>query len=504
MVHAGLCSLTMLNGVRSRSHFLCLAYQSSNGLAEMRLAAKLILLFLSGLMLIVAIFSYSTLAREKEIAVQQHQRYAAEMARMLEDSRMADSGPSGRPILSQKLVQIRRVELSSNDQSRRPRVPREQIIITEETTSLSMPDARGHDHFYTYIPVPAEGGGQAERIEVSAPDVDSESRFFRTLHSSLLTLLSVSGLSALVVYFGGVRMVGRPLEQLIVKVNRIADGRLDQPVQIRTKDELSSLGRAINKMCERLAKQRAELESETAARVQAVEQLRHADRLRSVGRIAAGLAHEIGTPLNVIAGRAELIETGGMNGDAVKESAREIRAQAERITKIISGVLEFSGSRPADRRQVDVRDVVLDTLNLMEPLVRKSDATLTMQLPEQPVMAEIDSSQLQQVLTNLIDNASQSGPAPEVHVSLASEINDQNGWFLLSVQDNGAGIAPDEIEHVFDPFYTTKDVGKGTGLGLAISHGIVEDHGGRIDVSSQPGQGSCFTLRIPCAAQMNE
>lgn len=476
----------------------------------MRLAAKLILLFLSGLFLIVVAFAALTISREKQIAVEQHQRYAAEIADLaerLEQRRDAESRRQG--FSGKSEIRIRRVELTATDNLHSPSVPRDRLFVSEEITTITMPDSSGIDRLYTYVPVPPDESPETdeskERYEVSAPDVDSDDRLLRMMLSSLLTLLSVAGLSGLVIYFGGIRMVGRPLDQLIDKVHQVAAGDLDQPVRVSTRDELGDLGKAINQMCDCLSQQRSKIESETEARIAAVEQLRHADRLRSVGRIAAGIAHEIGTPLNVVSGHAELIESGELSDEMIRTSCRQIKTETDRIARIISNVLEFARGKSSHRKPTDVRKVVEETCELLRPMASKARATIRTSLPEHPVVAKIDSGQIKQVLTNLINNAVQSAERDtEVDVSVTQREDDGLVETRLVVADNGDGIAPEDRDHLFEPFFTTKDVGKGTGLGLAIALGIVHDHGGEILVESrraeddsdsqQPASGSRFTV----------
>ncbi len=475
----------------------------------MRLAAKLILLFLGGLLLIVIAFAVLTIEREKQITLQHHQRYAREFAEMVEQLEQQNQIKPPAALGSESRIRIRRVELTATDRLHAPSVPHDRLYVSEEITTITMSDGSGNDRLYTYVPIhpdqsqrvsesrvsESQVSERQERYEISAPDVESDDRIRRTLVTSLLTLLCVSGLSALVVYFGGIRMVGRPLDRLIDKVNEVSKGDLKRPVNVRTGDELGDLAAAINQMCECLIKQRRQLESESQARIAAVEQLRHADRLRSVGRIAAGIAHEIGTPLNVVSGHAELIESGELSDEAIRTSCRQIKTETDRIAKIISSVLEFARGRTTFRKSTDVRTVVGETCELLRPIARKTHASLETELPDQPVLANIDSGQIQQVLTNLINNAIQSRQTgAAVRIAVTQTVFEASTETRIAVSDNGAGISQEDREHLFEPFFTTKDVGKGTGLGLAIALGIVHEHGGEIVVESEPGAGSTFTV----------
>ncbi|TWU00957.1 sensor histidine kinase [Stieleria varia] len=466
----------------------------------MRLAAKLILLFLVGILLIVVVFSIITLQRERQIALEQHQRYAEDLAEIIQQSAMElDSQPA-----KVRHVRVRRVQLTTSDRSHLPRVPVERLTVTEHITTISMPDEQGTNRLYTYVPLfdstgPAgEPSPSGSRIEISAPDSSGESHLQNALTTSLLTLVGVSGLSAIVIFVGGIRMVGRPLDRLIAKVGRVSRGDFAGPVELNSNDELGKLGSAVNQMCERLTQQREQLEIETAHRIDALEQLRHADRLRSVGRIAAGIAHEIGTPLNVVSGRAELIASGDLTPQGTRESALAIKTESDRISRTISSLLEFARQRRPHREETNLTQLLSTTIGLLRPLAEKSHAELRLDVPEQAVMAEIDQAQMQQVVTNLINNAVQSDDSG---VEVVISLQDRGDKFQLTVTDNGRGMDQDTLSHLFEPFFTTKPVGEGNGLGLAISHGIVSEHGGEITVDSTPGSapghGSTFLVTVP-------
>jgi signal transduction histidine kinase len=328
----------------------------------------------------------------------------------------------------------------------------------------------------------------------------------------LVALLGVATLSGLVIWLGGVVMVGKPLNQLIDKVHRAGEGDFTGPLQLDSRDELGKLGSALNQMCDQLANQRSELEAESASRIAAVEQLRHAERLNTVGRMAAGIAHEVGTPLSVVTGRAELIASGKMSDEQTCQSARAIQHEAQRITKIVRELLDFARQSTPTRSRQCLNELIDSTVKLVGPLTSKRDAVLTVQLPPVSLYAEVDPAQIQQVLTNLIVNATQATESGgQVTVSLAQVMvaqddspQDQRAYQRISIQDNGLGISDEDRQHIFEPFFTTKDVGEGTGLGLSISHGIVQEHQGWIDVQSQPGAGSCFSIFLPASQPSQE
>jgi signal transduction histidine kinase len=317
-------------------------------------------------------------------------------------------------------------------------------------------------------------------------------------------------LSGLLAAALGVRLVGQPLRLLMEKTRLISAGNLQGPIHLDTRDELAELGESLNLMCERLSQSQGKIREETAARIAALEQLRHADRLTTVGRMASGIAHELGTPLSVVSGRAGLIGSGKLTADEVSTSAAAIKAEADKMTKIIRELLDFARASTPHKTAVDLRQVVSQTVDLLRPLAEKRNVELRLAAGGDAAVAEIDAGQIQQVLTNLIVNAVEAMPRggkadiavrrqsarPPDAVDLPPSM-----YYAVEVRDEGVGIAEEHVWRLFEPFFTTKEVGEGTGLGLSIAYGIVQEHGGWIDVTSRPGEGSCFTVFLPAGAK---
>ncbi len=303
----------------------------------------------------------------------------------------------------------------------------------------------------------------------------------------------------------GIRIVGRPLERLIAKTKRVGEGDFSGPVNLKRHDELGQLADSLNQMCDQLATQQDQIEEEATARLAAMQQLRHADRLKTVGRLAAGIAHELGTPLNVVSGRAELIATGKLSNDDVKASAAAIKTEADKITEIIRQLLDFARRSTPQHAAIDLRHVIKQTVALLSSLAEKQQIQIHVDGVDQPQVAQVDARQIQQVLTNILINAIHAMPqGGEVTVTLRCETatppdqvqSEPQEYVCIAVQDEGSGIGQEHLGQIFEPFFTTKDVGEGTGLGLSIAYGIVQEHGGWIDVVSQPDRGSCFTIYL--------
>jgi two-component system, NtrC family, sensor kinase len=297
----------------------------------------------------------------------------------------------------------------------------------------------------------------------------------------------------------GIVLVARPMRGLIGHARRVGQGDLSPVTVSDGKDEISQLAREMNAMC-------AQLTSAQAARLNALEQLRHAERLSTVGTLASGLAHELGTPLNVIALRAKSITKGRATGDRAKEAAASIAEQAARMTNLVRQLLDFARRRTPQRDVVDIKELMRRTADLIETVAAKANVRCDLDLAGAVPKVRGDAGQLEQVLTNLLMNAIQAMPSGgSIHVSAglvrAAPPADHGGssgeYVRIAVQDEGLGISGETLPHIFEPFFTTKDVGVGTGLGLAVCYGIVRDHGGWIDVTSAAGEGSELRVYLP-------
>jgi signal transduction histidine kinase len=201
-----------------------------------------------------------------------------------------------------------------------------------------------------------------------------------------------------------------------------------------------------------------------------------------------------------------MIAAGRLSADEVQKSAVTIKSEADRIAAIIRQLLDFARRNTPQRKAVDLTEVVRQTLTLLAPVVEKRRATLAVTRQPASLFLNIDAGQIQQVLTNLIVNASEAmlaGGGVELAISQERAVPPEGSgcapgiYARVDVTDHGEGIAPDIVDQVFEPFFTTKQVGEGTGLGLSIAYGIVKEHGGWIDVRSELGQGSCFSVYLP-------
>ena len=302
-------------------------------------------------------------------------------------------------------------------------------------------------------------------------------------------------------------MVSR-LKKLVKKTERVAEGDFSEPLEFKSNDELHDLANALNQMCSKLSEQQSRIEQETQSKFDAIGQLRHTDRLRTVGQLSSGIAHELGTPLNVVLGHADLIASGKMPDNEVVESAETIRAETKRMTGIVRQLMDFSRSKPTARAPVDLNTVVRSTIELLHSVSYKVNVNLLFDSAMESALVNADEEQLKQVFINLIMNAIQAMPDGG-NVNAAIEFSElqpsagrdipasESGYHCVSIRDQGLGMSPSALQRIFEPFFTTKEVGSGTGLGLSIAYGIIKEHDGWIDAESKEGEGSCFRIYLP-------
>jgi signal transduction histidine kinase len=353
----------------------------------------------------------------------------------------------------------------------------------------------GEDGIHVHTCVPIDGAGERRgAIELTERSRNEARAVWTAVKDASITAFAIASVSALLSLLLGVWLVGRPVTALVEKARRIGWGDFSGPLQLRQADEFAILAREMNSMCNRLSS--------------TLEQLRHADRLTTVGKLASGVAHELGTPLNVISARATMIANGEVNGEEAVDGARIIAGAARRMTTIIRHLLEFARKRGAQKAPRNIQLLVEEAVGLLRPLSEKRGVSLVVAPapPEVDTAAAVDAAQLEQVVTNLVMNAIQAMPSGgSVNVRVTRESasppwqvgESKSDYLCIRVIDHGEGIEPEHLPHIFEPFYTTKDVGDGTGLGLSVSYGIMQEHRGWIAVESKINQGSTFAIFLP-------
>ncbi len=282
-------------------------------------------------------------------------------------------------------------------------------------------------------------------------------------------------------------LVQRPMVELQEKIGLVSEGNLDVAVSFsRRNDEIGDLGRKFNHMMQQLRESREEIERLHRT------QMSRAEHLATLGELATGLAHEIRNPLAGIAGVIEIISRDLPSTSPARAVIKDVRLEIAQINRIVTDLLETARPHPPQIRLSNLNTTVEHAVMLARQQVLSKP--IKIELYKAPELAEVehDSDQVHQVLLNLLLNAVQAVPGTG---TVRVEIGSQEGFATVLVSDNGRGISPQHLSNIFRPFYTTK--GNGTGLGLSLARRIVEEHHGRIEVSSAVGQGSKFTVLIP-------
>ena len=472
----------------------------------MKIVQKLTLLFIGGMSVVLAANGYFRVRREVALfesdRVQNQDLLASAMARAVGAVWRTDG--RGRALalvgqLDQRAPKLRISWLSFDDARE---VSAETIARLRNGAPVSTVEtvSEGQRLRCTYAPVaPSDNilGAVGVCEALSVQDLYVRRTILETVVTTLVLAIVCAFISAVL----GFWIVGRPMRALMAKAHRIGEGDFSRPLEPRGRDEIALLSLEMNAMCERLEIAAEKVEAETRSRILAIEQLRHADRLMTVGKLASGIAHELGTPLNVIEARAEMIAAGETELEESRSYARVITEATERMTRILRQLLDFARRGRSQTAPHDVLSLAKRTVELLRPLAAKKQVPLNVE--GSTGAALVDSEQIQQVLANLVVNAIQATNAPGSIDVLVSEETatapvEAGGGSVdcirVQVQDHGAGIAPEDLPRVFEPFFTTKQVGEGTGLGLAVAYGIVHDHGGWIDVSSERGVGTTFSI----------
>jgi signal transduction histidine kinase len=345
-----------------------------------------------------------------------------------------------------------------------------------------------------------QGWGLSRRID------DRRNRIIMTTSALVLAL---SALILIIVR----RHLSRPIAELVDRIREIGKGHWEQRLQVSGHNEVSSLAQEFNRMCERLQDTVARLVKEQQERLKLERDLQHSERLASVGQLAAGLAHEIGTPLNIIGGRAEHLLRRQRSPQEFNENLNIIRSQIDRIAGIVRQLLEFSRHKEPALRKVDISALLTNVKRLVEHKAQEKNVKVDIETSDSLPTIQADPDLLQQVFINLYLNslhALDSGGTIKIRTALnpdtvpVSARIDKKNCLRIIFEDDGPGIPSEHIERVFDPFFTTKDIGEGTGLGLSVSYGIVKDHGGEIRVESNVGQFTRFVIDLPVTSPLAE
>ncbi|MDD2903414.1 MAG: ATP-binding protein [Syntrophales bacterium] len=326
----------------------------------------------------------------------------------------------------------------------------------------------------------AERWAKAERLAI-------DHLFLRAMYLFVASMVVFVILGFLVAVYIA-RLLVRPLFQMQTYMEKIAHGDFTPiPESECSSEEFFSLFRAFNRMIQELEHHQ--------------EQLVQSGKIAAIGTLTSGVAHELNNPINNIMLTAEALKEdfAQLGQEEALEMIHDILVQSGRASEIVKNLLDFSRSEQPEFEEVSIGEVIKDTLKLVQNQLVLSGIEVKRHLKARLPHILGNVKTLQQVFLNLFINAIQAMKDGGT-LSIRGSLSEDRQWLKVEVTDTGAGIAPEDLPHIFEPFYTTKEVGRGTGLGLSVSFSIVQKHGGHLEVKSQLGRGSTFTLLLPVLA----
>jgi two-component system NtrC family sensor kinase len=336
---------------------------------------------------------------------------------------------------------------------------------------------------------------------LEAPYVDLRNRVIYTfLGIALINVLLLS----VIAYFT-TSLISKPIKELLVATKKIASGDLAHRVNIESRDEIGDLAESFNQMtialqfanenylsCTRTLEKKVEQKSQELENAQ--DQLIQSEKLTALGKLAAGIAHEINNPLTSILLNSHMVAERIDNDKDLKESLQLIIDETARCASIVTGLLEFARQTPPEKKESEINDVLERILRLFESQMILNNIKVKKNLERDLPMLLVDVNKMKQVFTNIILNSMESMTGGG-ELSITTHISG-NKWVAILFRDTGHGISKENLRKIFDPFFTTKGT-KGTGLGLAVTYGIIQQHHGEIDIESEEGKGTVVTIRLP-------
>lgn len=484
----------------------------------MGLRLRLILVLVLPLILVVGVYGFVRVRVERTELLRENERNMALTAKAIQiavEAALRDRQISDIRRLLYEIVegqeQIDRIRIF--DQDLQPLVVSNPLSIGEEIPIASLrltieggqPQAfyqrRGRQPvLYYFIPLRARGGEIIGTLEIVHLAAGVEQRIQAAVWDVWLRLGAVLVLVAVLTGAMLQRQVLRPLAGLLDGIRRLGQGQHGPPLPVERRDELGRVAEAFNTMAGQLAEARRKHLAETERALELERQLRHAEILSVAGKLASGLAHEVGTPLNIISGRAEFLLKTLPTEDRRREDLEIMIGQIDRISGIIRALLDMVRPAKPEIQAIGLAPVVERLLPLLRHTARRRGVVLEAAVTEELPLVLADPNQVQQVLINVVMNALAATPSRgQVRIIARPLTAGGRAGVELEVSDTGGGIPPEILPRVFEPFFTTKPPGQGTGLGLTICRDIVREHGGEIRVRSSGHEGTTVTVWLPAA-----
>jgi signal transduction histidine kinase len=497
------------------------------------LTARLVIFLMLALMLITGANDYTRLTRERERLVDQTRQDVRIFSETLalavrQNVRRGRTTDELRELLDEILTRPGLVEVAIFN-------PDGQVIAASVAPNLPQPEAdelvrqtlasrrsaflivEGESsRLLRYVQPFRWPGGQGGAIEVRHTLAAMERDFHRAVRENVLSRLLVLALFVLSVAALTRWNIARPIRALIEAAQAVGRGDLSQRIEAIRRDELGQLADEFNRMAGKLQETYQRLVHEAEERLRLEQEIQQAQKMAAVGMLAAKVAHEIGTPLNVISGRAEVLSRVVPPDLPSRRHVDVILSQTERITGIIRTLLDYTRPKNPNLEPVEMAPMLGRVASLLADRCHRRDIRLLLEIPRDLPPVQADPEQLQQLFLNLLHNALDAGrPGSTVRLAVggdplldapdrASVIRGkvENPALAVHVLDQGEGMTSEELDRVFEPFFSTKGRDRGTGLGLPIVEEIVRAHRGEIEMLSVAGTGTEAIVRLPLAARL--
>ena len=347
-------------------------------------------------------------------------------------------------------------------------------------------------HVY-FLPLTTEGGRIAAILQITRQPDALRNTLARIRLTGSAGLGGLALLLSLIVIAGHRRAIGSPLAALARGMTRVAEGRMDHRIQPEGPQETRELGEGFNNMLDRIERATDEIAERRSAQASLQADLQASRKLAAVGELSAGVAHQLGTPLSVLDGRAQSLLRREDLDPPTRQTLKDMRAEVERISLTVRQLMDFARSRPLQRRNTKLSRLVMSAVERTREDPSAADATLEVDLDAEEITLALDGPRIEEALCNLLRNAVQATPQGRVRVRVQTDAE----TCRVQIEDDGPGIPPSERPRLFEPFHTTKPVGSGTGLGLAVAHGIARSHGGELTLCDGELPGACFVISLP-------
>lgn len=358
-------------------------------------------------------------------------------------------------------------------------------------------ESAGQQVYSYFVPLTDSIGQNRGLLQVTREGRDIDAYIDGVQRQALLLLVALSLLLFAILVYGHHRVFGRNLQKLVNSMSRIGQGDTQHRAEQSGPREIRQLADGMNSMLNNIERARLRLDEQQQQQQQLEQQLHQSKKMAAVGQLAAGVAHELGTPLSVVSGKAQRILRNPALDDSVRQVFMEIRDAVQRMEHIVRQLLDFGRSNPLRLRRLSLDRVAQSALLQVQDEAEQQGVQIQLEGETPAPTLSLDAVRFEQALVNLLRNAIQA----------SAEITDSSRdktvtlrWFRsakqcgFQVADNGPGIADDLREHICEPFFTTKSVGKGTGLGMSVTRSVVDEHGGKLEIGTAASGGAMFSL----------